>query len=59
MLPCVVTIRVSFPFDEIPGSLTPFLVACDGFYLLFFLTSDNVRMVFLKVVAIGLSLTMR
>jgi len=31
--PCVVANGVSFPFDEIPVSSTPFLVAHDCFYL--------------------------
>jgi len=57
--PCVVANGVSFPFDEIPVSLTPFLVARDCFYLVFFFTFDKVRGWFHEVGAMGLSLAIR
>jgi len=57
--PCVVTNGVSFPFDEILVSSTPFLVACNCFYLVFFFTFDKVRGWFHEVGAVGLGLTIR
>jgi len=56
---CVVTNRVSFPFDEIPVSSTPFLVAHDRFYLVFFFTFNKVRGWFHEVGAMGLGLAIR
>ena len=54
--PCVVTNGVSCPFDEVPASLAPFLVAHDRFYLIFFFTFNKIRGWFHKVGAMGLSL---
>ena len=57
--PCVVTNGVSFPFDKIPVSLIPCLVAHDHFYFIFFFTFDKVRGWFYEVGAMGLSLAIR
>ena len=57
--PCIVANGVSFPFDEVSVSLTPFLVACDCFYLIFFFAFDKVRGWFHEVGAIGLSFAIR
>jgi len=57
--PCVVTNGVSFPFDKIPVSSTPFLVAHDHFYFVFFFAFDKVRGWFHKVGAMGLDLMIR
>ena len=57
--PYVVANGVSFPFDEVLVSLAPFLVACDCFYFVFFLTFDKVRRWFHEVGAIGLGLAIR
>jgi len=57
--PCVVANGVFFPFDEIPVSSTPFLVALDCFYLIFFFAFDKVRGWFHEIGAVGLSFTIR
>ena len=57
--PCVVTNGVSFPFDKVPVSLAPFLVARDHFYLIFFFTFDKIRGWFHEVGAMGLGFTIR
>jgi len=56
---CVVANGVSFSFDKIPVSSTPFLVAHDRFYLIFFFAFDKVREWFHEVGAMGLSLVIR
>jgi len=56
---CVVTNGVSFPFDEVPVSSAPFLVAHNCFYLIFFFTFDKVRRWFHEVGAMGLGLVIR
>ena len=56
---CIVANGVSFPFDKIPVSSTPFLVAHDHFYLVFFFTFDKVRRWFYKIGAVGLSFMIR
>ena len=47
--PCVVTNGVSFPFDKITVSSTPFLVTRDHFYFVFFFFFDKVRRWFYEV----------
>jgi len=54
--PCIVANGVSCPFDEVPVSSAPFLVACDCFYLIFFFIFDKIRGWFHKVGAVGLGL---
>ena len=56
---CVVANGVFFPFDEIPVSLTPFLVVHDCFYLVFFFAFDKVRRWFREIGAMGLSFAIR
>ena len=56
---CVVANGVSFPFDKVPVSLAPFLVACDSLYFVFFFTFNKVRRWFHEVGAMGLGLTIR
>jgi len=57
--PCVVTNGVFFPFDEIPVSSTPFLVAHDCFYLVFFFAFNKVRGWFREIGAMGLGFAIR
>ena len=55
--PCVVTNGVSFPFDEIAISSTPFLVTHDCFYLVLLFFFDKVRRWFHEVQTMGFSFT--
>jgi len=57
--PCIVTNGIFFPFDEVPVSSAPFLVARDCLYFIFFFTFDKVRRWFHEVGAMSLSLTIR
>ena len=57
--PCIVANGVFFPFDKIPVSLTPFLVAHDHFYLVFFFAFDKVRRWFCEIGAVGLGFAIR
>jgi len=57
--PCVVANKVSFPFDQKPVILTPFLVAHDCFYLIFFFVFDKVRGWFREIGAMGLGFAIR
>jgi len=57
--PCVVANGVFFLFDEIAISLTPFLVAYDRFYLVFFFAFNKVRGWFREIRAVGLGFAIR
>jgi len=57
--PCVVANGVSFPFDKISISSTPFLVVHNCFYLVFFFAFNKVRGWFHEIGAVGLSFMIR
>jgi len=56
---CVVANRVFFPFDKILVSSTPFYVAHDRFYFIFFFAFNKVRGWFHEIGAMGLGFAIR